>query len=210
MLTKGSSSPPPAAHPPCPRPRLPQLSPGAWSRRRRSRPTYVESQSSRRRIRSGPSSFTNAAASSAGLKFAHGPAVRAKHFVTKNPFKAQLGAPAQTAAAAPLATPPHVTPASSSQHTSSATKAPARIHRDPALARQPGIRGTGGQEGARTRADRCLDPVLVEVHVAPARLLGPLPEQVFVDGGCELGAPARTRQRIRISLPSADQEVRYE
>ncbi len=72
-----------------------------------------------------PQLVQNSAASSAGPKFAHGPAVRAKHFVTKNPFKAQLGAPAQTAAAAPLATPPHVTPASSSQHSSSASKAPA-------------------------------------------------------------------------------------
>lgn len=40
---------------------------------------------------------------------AKGPAVRAKHFVVKDPFKAQLGAPA-TSALAPIATPPPVTP----------------------------------------------------------------------------------------------------
>ena len=40
--------------------------------------------------------------------FTHGPRVRASHFVGKDPFKVQIGAPANAAPAAPLATPPTV------------------------------------------------------------------------------------------------------
>jgi hypothetical protein len=124
MLTKGSSSPPPPAPP-----ALATPAPAAVVAVGVVTPATIATDL--RRIAKlstkdpfRPQLVTASTASSGAPKFAHGPAVRAKHFVTKNPFKAQLGAPAQTAAAAPLATPPHVTPASSIQH-SSASKAPA-------------------------------------------------------------------------------------
>ena len=52
-----------------------------------------------------------AAASTPAPSTTTGPHVRIRHFVLKNPFKVQVGAVVATAPAAPLASPPKVTPA---------------------------------------------------------------------------------------------------
>jgi hypothetical protein len=51
----------------------------------------------------------NTAVTTGTQPLAHGPAVRTSHFVVKDPFKVQIGAPVNAAPAAPLATPPTVT-----------------------------------------------------------------------------------------------------
>ena len=140
----------------------------------------------------------------------HGPAVRSSHFVVKNPFKAQIGAPVNAAPAAPLATPPTVTSTKAAHKAAANRPLHVRLHRDPPLARQQGRRAAGGQEGTREGPDQRVDPLLVEVHDAPPRLLGRLPEQVRNGGGCERRAPGRIRTRLRVCLSAAGEKVRTE
>jgi hypothetical protein len=64
---------------------------------------------------------TNAGSSTQLPSLAKAPRVRASRFVVKDPFKVQVGAPANTVAAAPLAKPPAVTPAKA------VAKAPAHV-----------------------------------------------------------------------------------
>jgi hypothetical protein len=65
----------------------------------------------------------NTAVSTGMQPLTHGPAVRHSHFVAKNPFKVQIGAPSNAAPAAPLATPPPVTTAKATHKASTGTNA---------------------------------------------------------------------------------------
>ena len=53
----------------------------------------------------------------------HGPGVRQSHFVVKDPFKAQIGAPANATPTAPLATPPPVTSTKATHKAAASTSA---------------------------------------------------------------------------------------
>jgi hypothetical protein len=65
-----------------------------------------------------PQLDANGSVTTASQPLARAPHVRLSHFVVKDPFKIQVGAPASAAPAVPLATPPPVTSATSTKHKS--------------------------------------------------------------------------------------------
>ena len=69
----------------------------------------------------------NTAVATGMQPLAHGPAVHSSHFVVKNPFKAQIGAPVNATPAAPLATPPPVTSTKAAHKAKPSTSSPGYI-----------------------------------------------------------------------------------
>ena len=69
----------------------------------------------------------NTAVATGMQPLAHGPAVHSSHFVVKNPFKAQIGAPVNATPAAPLATPPPVTSTKAAHKAKASTSSPGYI-----------------------------------------------------------------------------------
>ena len=141
---------------------------------------------------------------------AHGPAVHSSHFVVKNPFKAQIGAPANATPAAPLATPPPVT---STKATHKSPKRPPRRSGYIVILRSLDSKAAAQQEVKKAHAKGLTSAsILYSSKYTTLRhgywvvYLSKYPTV----GGCKRRRSRMHRTRLRVRLSAAGEKVRNE